>query len=131
MFGDNHIIQPGVDPALFCREARFFRAVTQAKLNHAGPIITTDAALVDQENRKAAKTIVEAAAAGNAYADVTHIGIGPDEVDALNSIAHNWLLQRMPVEKAISQIETLIEVMQENKDELDIEDLPNVLPDEN
>ena len=130
LFGDNHVIQAGVDPTVFCREARFFRAVAQASVIRPQPQITTIDELAQQENRNAAKIIVEAAAA-NAYANVTHLGIGPDEVDSLLSIAHTWLLQKLPSDVAISRIETLLEVLHENQDELNVDDLPNVLGDDN
>lgn len=124
------MIQPGVDPTVFCREARFFRAVAQSSVHRPETLITTIAENDKEEIRKAAKIIVDAAVS-NTYADVTHIGIGPDEVDSLLSIAHTWLLQKLPIEVAISRIESLLEVLHENEDELNVDDLPNVVAVDN
>ena len=130
MLGGNHAIQAGVDPTVFCREARFFRAVAQASVIRPQPQVTTIEQLAQEENRIAAKIIVDAAAA-NTYANVTHVGIGPDEVDSLLSIARTWILQKLPIEVAISRIETLLDVLHENEEELNIDDLPIVIAEEN
>ena len=122
------MIQAGVDPAVFCREARFFRAVAQANTRHHTEITTVDV-LAQEEIRKAATTIVDAAES-NTYAHVTHNDIGPDEVDALQFIAHTWLLQLILKEEVIARIQTLIEVLHENEEELNVDDLPDVLGDD-
>ena len=130
LFGENHMIQAGVDPIVFCREARFFRAVAQSSIGRQPATVITMDKVAQEENRKAAKTIVEAAN-GNAFADVMHIAIGPDEVESLQSLAHTWLQQHLPIEEAISRIEALLETLHDNSDELNIDDLPNVLGDDN
>ena len=119
-----------MDPTVFCPEARFFRAVAQANVHRPQPQITTIEDVAKEENRKAAKIIVEAAAT-NTYANVTNVSIGPDEVDSLLAIAHAWLLQHLPVEVTISPIETILDVLHENEDELNVDDLPNVFGDDN
>ena len=130
LYGESRVMQPGVDPIEFCREARFFRAVAQAAFRNQTPTVSTINEQIQEENLKAAKIIV-LAAQGNAYADVAHSGIGPDEVDALQSIAHTWLLQMLPIDETISRVQTLLDLLHENQEELVIEELPNVIADDN
>ena len=130
LYGESRVIQPGVDPIEFCRDARFFRAVAQAPFRNQTPTVSAIDEQRQEENKKAAKIIV-LAAQGDAYADVTHSGIGPDEVDALQSIAHTWLLQMLPIDEMISRVQTLLDLLHENQEELNIEELPNVLADDN
>ena len=55
------MIQAGVDPIVFCREARFFRAVAQSSIRRQPARVTTLDNIAQEENRIAAKTIVKAA----------------------------------------------------------------------
>ena len=115
LFGENHMIQAGVDPLVFCREARFFRAVAQSSIRRQPATVNTLDNIAQEENRIAAQTIVQAAH-GHAFADVMHTGIGPDEVESLQSLAHTWLQKHLPIEECISRIEAMLETLHENAD---------------